>query len=336
MKIVKVDKKFLAAWRENTSHLVDVEGHLVSEIDKALGSHLAMMVRSAKSQRKTLTQRVAIGSGGAAREHVITVTVTRMGMNDSDITAVPTVDGHRVVTGREVLCAQMFQKHGECQLRWPNNVILKVIRDPNVHRPTLAESQQIAPRPEHCPCKDWGRPHPGTHYPTCQWNRLAPPGERAPTDSIPEEEVRILPTEAFEALKPKPAANPATTPIAARVSPSSVVTEPPPLDAPETCRNGCLTWATPKGFPIPTGQHHPTCIFAKPWAIKTARETPRWLVDLRTGEKVRHASNEEVGEAEVAAQKTGQPIIHIEDVPYAVVLDTELSELDPPAEATGT
>lgn len=324
MKIVKVDKKFLAEWRSNISHLVDAEGHLVAELDKNLASHLATVVRSARSQRKSIAQKVAVGSGATMREHVIEVTVTRMGMNADDLSITPTIDGHRVVTGREVLCAQMLQKHGECQLRWPNNVILKVIRDPGVHRPTFQESQQIAPRPEHCPCRSWGRPHPGTHYSTCHWNRLAPPSERAPSDAVPEDEVRVLPAEAFESLKARPAANPATTSIAARVDPRAVVAEPPPLDAPESCRNQCLSWATPKGFPIPKGQHHPTCAFAKPWAIKTARDIPRWLVDLRTGEKVRHANNEEIGEADVAAQRTGQPIIHIEEVPYAVLLETEL------------
>lgn len=324
MKIVKVNKDFLAKWRANVAHLVDDDGHLVCELERPLANHLATVTRSARSQRKSITQKVAVGS----KEHTIAVTVQRNGINADDLSLTPTIDGHRVVTGREVLCAQMFQEHGECQLRWPNNVILKVIRDPNVHRPTFQESQQIAPRPEHCPCKNWGTPHPGTHYPTCQWNRLAPPDERAPSDQVPEEEVRVLPTEAFETLKSRAPVNPATTPVAARVDPRAVVAEPPALDPPESCRNGCLAWATPKGFPIPSGQHHPTCTFAKPWAIKTAREIPRWLVDLHTGLKVRLATNEEIGEADVTAQRTGQPIIHIEEVPYAVILETELAEVE--------
>lgn len=324
MKIVKVNKEFLAKWRANVAHLVDDGGHLVCELERPLANHLAVITRTARSQRKTITQKVAVGS----REHLIRVDVQRAGINADDLALTPTIDGHRVVTGREVLCAQMFQLHGECQLRWPNNVILKVIRDPNVHRPTFAESQQIAPRPEHCPCKNWGAPHPGTHYPTCHWNRLAPPDERAPSDQVPEEEVRVLPTEAFETLKQRPASNPATTPITARVDPSAVVTPSDEPDSPETCRNQCSSWATPKGFPIPKGQHHPTCIFARAWAIKTARETPRWLIDLNTGQKVRHATDEEVGEADIAAQRLGQPVIHIEEVPYAVILETELAEVD--------
>lgn len=324
MKIVRLDRATLREWRENVSHLVDDEGHLTGRLDAALENALSTVVKSARSQRKSVTQRVAIGSGANVREHVITVGVARVGIDQNDITSNVTVDGQRVVSGREVISARMLQKHGECQLRWPNGVILKVVRDPSIRRTTFTESQQIAPRPEHCPCKDWGKPHPGTHYSTCQWNRMAPPEERAPSDRVPDEEIRMLPTEAFASLRPRGVPSAATSVIAAKVDPKAVVVEAPALDAPESCRNGCREWATPKGFPVPDGQHHPTCQFARAWAIKTARDTPRWLVDLRTGEKVRVASNQEVGEAEVMAQRTGSPIIHIDDVPYAVVLETEL------------
>lgn len=324
MKIVRLTAKQLRAWRENVSHLVDDAGHLVAPIDRALDGGIATVVRSARSQRKTLEQKVAIGSGPARREHVVRVEVTRTGIDANDIALTTLVDGHRVVSGREVIAAQMLAEYGECQLRASNGVIIKVVRDPGIHRPTFQESLQIAPKPEHCPCRAWGHPHPGRHYPTCQFNRLAPPDERALSDVIPEEDIRVLPTEAFAALARRPAPNPATTPIAARVDPRAVVTEAPPLDPPESCRNGCLEWATPKGYPIPPGQHHPTCMFAKAWAIKTSSEIPRWLVDLRSGEKVRLADREEIGQAEVAAQRTGSPIIHLNDVPYAVVLETEL------------
>ncbi|HEY3493827.1 MAG TPA: hypothetical protein VGK73_04045 [Polyangiaceae bacterium] len=318
----------LTEWRSNVNHLVDAEGYLVSEIDRALETALSTVVRSARSQRKTITQRIAIGSGAAQREHTIMVTVTRTGMNDTDLALQSSIDGHRVVTGREVFCAKMLAKHGECQLRAPNSVILKVVRNPATHRPTFAESQQVAPKPEHCPCKSWGNPHPGTHYPTCQWNRLAPPEERAPSDQVPEADIRILPKEAFESLKARPLVTAATHPIAARVDPRAAVVEPKPLDSPENCRNGCQDWAMPKGQEREEGQHHPMCTFAKDWAIKTARETPRFLVDLRTGEKVRSASDSEIGESEITKRKTGQPIIHIDEVPYAVLLQSELDEND--------
>lgn len=324
MKIVRLTAKEIREWRLNTSHLVDEEGHLTAQLDRPLENALSTVMRSARSQRKTITQNVAIGAGAAVREYAITVTVTRAGLDANDLSLSPTINGQRVVSGREVIAAQMLQKHGECQLRAPNSVILKVVRNPETHRPTFMESQQLAPRPEHCPCKTWGHPHPGTHFSTCQWNRLAPPDERAPSDQVAEEEVRMLPTEAFAGLKPRAPVVPQTSPIAARVDPRAVVVQPLQLDAPDSCRNGCLAWATPKGFPIAAGQHHPTCSFYKPWMLKTAREIPRWLVDLHTGLKVRVASDAEIGQADVVAQRTGSPIITVNEVPYAVILETEL------------
>lgn len=328
MKIVRLKPSELREWRENRRHLVDAEGHLTGILEPALEQAVSTVARSAQSQRKSLEQRVAVGKPPSQREHLIRIVVERRGIDVADIALVITIDEQRIVTGREVVQAKMLQKHGECQLRGPNNVILKVVRDPGIHRPTFAESLQIAPRPEHCSCKAWGRPHPGTHYATCPWNRQAPPEERAPDGRIDETEVRMLPTEAFESLRARPQPTPATAPVSAKVDPRAVVAQAEALDPPESCRNGCLEWATPKGFPVPLGQHHPTCQFAKAWLIQTARDTPRWLIDLATGERVRHATNEEVGEAEVAAQRTGTPLIHIEEVAYAVVLETELDRED--------
>lgn len=334
MKVVKLSTEDLREWRSNSRYLVDAEGHLTGKVDRNLETAVSTVTRSARSQRKSLEQRVAIGQPPNQKEHVIHVALERVGINDSDVVYTPTIDAMRIVTGREVVCAKMLQKHGECQLRQPNNVILKIVRDPGVHRPTFQESLQVAPRPEHCGCKSWGTPHPGVHYQTCPWNKLAPPEERAPNTHLPENEVRMLPTEAFESLKPRAAQAPHNAPVMARVDPRAVVVQPKELDPPESCRNQCLNWATPKGFPIPDGQHHPTCGFAKDWLIKTARETPRWLVDLTTGQKVRIASDEEVGQGEVAAQRTGSPIIHIDSVPYAVVLETEL-DAEAKADAPG-
>ena len=331
MKIVRLKADDLRRWRKNTAFLVDDLGHLIGEVDEPLERAIATVTRSARSQGKTLEQAVAIGAGPTQRRHAIKIVVTRTGINAADFAVEPNVDGHRVINGRDVMAAEMLAEHGECQLRSPNGVILKIIRDPATHRPTFKESQQVAPRPEHCGCKAWGRPHPGTHYPTCPWNRLAPPDERAPDTQLSDEEVRVLPAEALAGLQRRAAPVPfAPRPVAetmvARLAPGSAVSDPEPLDSPDNCRNECLKWATPKGHPIAEGQHHPTCHFAKRWAIKTAREIPKWLVDLNTGEKVRHATEAEVGEADIMAKKTGTPIIHIDAVPYTVVLETELHE----------
>ncbi len=326
MKIVKLKREELREWRENRRHLVDEAGHLTGRVEPALETALSTITRSAIQQRKSLQQRVAVGPPSAQREHVIAVIVERKGLDMNDLTVAATIDGQRIVTGREVVCARMFQQHGECQLRAPNSVILKVVRDPNVHRPTFQESQQIAPRPEHCPCKSWGRPHAGTHYSTCPWNRQAPPEERAPTEGVSEDEARMLPSEAFTTLMPLAPRSPATATVAARVDPRAVVQQAETIDSPDSCRNGCLGWATPKGFPVTPGQHHPTCGFAKAWSIKTAREMPRWLVDLRDGQRVRPATDAEIGQAEITAQRTGSPIVHIDDIPYGVLLESALDE----------
>lgn len=334
IKIVKVSAEFLRAWRNNVSHLVDAEGHLVGTLEAALETHLQNVRTTARARRRSIEQRVQIGTGERAREHTVSVVIGRVGINADDYTVTATIDGHRVVSGRDVLCAQMFQAHGECQLRWPNNAILKVVRDPSVRRPTFLESQQLAPRPEHCSCRDWGRPHPGTHYPTCPNNRLAPPDERAPSDALSEDEVRVLPPEALTALAaPRAPNNPAVTPTVARLEPKETVIEAAPLDPPDTCRNGCLEWATPKHAPIPPGQHHPTCTFARAWAIKTDAAVPRWLINLRTGEAMRTASRDEVAKADVEARRTGQPILQIDDVPYAVVRADEVEGLTKTAAA---
>lgn len=326
MHVHKLTRHELTRWRDNTRHLVDDDGFVTTRVTPALEGAISTVMRSAQSQRKTLTQRVAIGSGSNVTEHTIVVSVSRTGTDMGHLAITATVDGQRLVTGREVLCAELLQKYGECQLRAPNNVILKVVRNPDLRRPTFKESEKLAPSPEHCPCKAWGNPHPGTHYPTCQWNRLAPPEERAPSDAVPEDEARMLPTEALASLKPRAPVTPATAPIAARVSPTAVTPASAPLDPPGSCRNGCLSWATPQGFPIPEGQHHPTCAFAHDWAVQTARDTPRFLVDLHTGEVMRRATLAEVGEAEVVASRTGNPIVTIEGQLYAVVLESEIQE----------
>lgn len=340
MKVIRLKPPELREWKANVRHLVDDEGYVRSKIPKTLDDAIVTVFRSAQSRGRSVEQKVGV----AGKEYVIRVTARQTGINSMDIAFETTVDGMRVMSGHDVLCAKMFAEHGECQLRRPNGIILRVVRDPTARRPTFEESTQIAPRPEHCPCRNWGNPHPGHHYPTCPYNRLAPLEERAPSDVVPEAEAALLPTMALSTLaKPALGGAPlATTPLSvplspsplvpmplfaptvATLAPSSAVVQPPPLDPPDSCRNGCLGWATPPKFPVPQGQHHPMCTFAKDWSIKTNREVPRWLVDLRTGLKVRRADDEEVSHGEIQARKTGAPIIHVDDVPYAVILETEL------------
>jgi hypothetical protein len=316
MKIVYADTETMREWRANASHLVEDDGTISGLVDPSLESPLAAITRTARMKIKTQEQTVKVGRITAA----IRVEVTRTGRGNDEYVMETTVDGKRVVSGREIVAARLLDEYGSCQLRARNGLILKVIQDPRVKRPTHAEALRTAPPPQNCECRTWGKAHPGVHYATCQWNRLAPPEEQAPTGPT-EEEMRTLPRQAFASL----ARSPGAPVISSRPDPKEVVKEADPLDPPDACRNECLSWATPKGVPVPAGQHHPTCVFARRWQQKTSREIPRWLVDLKSGERVRPATDEECGKADVEAKRSGSPIVHVNDVPYAVVVESELA-----------
>ena len=326
MKIVRLNTDQLRAYRRNQSHLVDAEGHLIGRLSPELDTAVTAVATRARQRRQNLDETITAGK--PPKTFRVRVAVKRVGNDMNDLAVGTTLDGNRVVSGRDVFFAQMLQEHGECQLRLMNGVILKTLRDPNIRRPTHAESQQLSPKPEHCPCKTWGAPHPGTHHQTCQWNRVAPPEERAPAgEALSDSELAVLPVEALASLAaPRAPHSPLLEPVHARLSSSPVTppseTEQP--DPPERCRNGCLEWVTGNGKPVPAGEHHPMCTQARAWAIQTDKSEPRWLIDLRNGEKVRRATDEEIGRGDVEAKRSGSPIIHLDDVPYAVVRDGEL------------
>lgn len=314
-KIVYATVELMREWKVNASHLVDDEGFVRSVLDPSLESSLAAVQRTAKQKMKSQEIVVAIGKS----KLTIAVVITRTGRSNEEYTIETTVDGQRVVSGREIIEARLLHENGECQLRHRNGRILKVIKDPAVHRPTFKESLQTAPKPNNCSCASWGKPHPGVHYSTCPWNRLAPPDEQA-AEVPTEAELAHLPRQAFASLSRSPGA-PVTV---SRPDPKEVVKEATPLDAPETCRHSCLQDPTPKNVPIPDGQHHPMCPFAMAWARKISKEIPQWLVDVNTGERVRLANDLEIGQADVAAKRMGARIIHVNDVAYAVLLETDL------------
>lgn len=324
MKIIRMTSKALAAWKENVSHLVDYEGHIVRKLTNDEDRAVAAVIKKARQSRKPMEAEMTVANGTTMKKLQVKVDVRRTGRGDGDFSHSTTVDGGRYVSGRDVICAKLLAEHGECQLRQPNGTILKVLRDPGVKRPTFRDSLQTAPKPDNCPCVSWGKPHPGTHYSTCPWNRLAPPEERAPAGPTAEE-METLPEEAFAALA-RPTDGTMGTVTVARVEKDQVVMESEPLDPPETCRNECLKWAVPAGRTIQEGQHHPLCVFAEKWALRTMREEPFWLVNIRNGEKVRRATDEERAKAQIAATRTGSPVIDVDEAPYAVVSEKELEE----------
>ncbi len=317
MKIIRMTHKAITAWRDNVPHLVAASGKLVRTMTAYEDKAVAAVTRQARYKGKSLEAEVVVGD----KTLKVEARITRTGRGEGEYTCETFVDGLRHVSGREVIAAQLLKEHGECQLRHPNGNVVKVIRDPGKNRPSFKESLQTAPRPENCQCLSWGRAHPGTHYATCPWNRLAPPDEQAvaaPTD----EELAHLPLEALPSLA-RSAGDRVTvqTPDARQV-----VAEPEPLDSPDECRNGCRQWALPPGKTLEDGQHHPICFFYHKWKVKTSNAIPFSLVDLRSGQKVRPASDEERGQGEINQKKTGAPIIHVDEVPYAVLPDTEIEE----------
>ncbi len=82
----------------------------------------------------------------------------------------------------------------------------------------------------------------------------------------------------------------------------------------------------PGGRPISPGNHHPACPFARAWEIQMSKEEPFVLVDISTGEKLRRATDEEKGQAEINSRKTGASIIQIDERPYAVIAEADLAE----------
>lgn len=343
MKIIKMTHKAISAWRENVPHLVDDSGTIVRKLSNDEDRAVATVVRMARLKRRDVEQEMTISNGVSMKAIYVKCVCVRTGRSNDEYMVSTFVDGHQYVSGREIIAAKILAEHGECQLRHPNGTIVKIIRDPNIHRPTLKESQQTAPKPENCGCVSWGIAHPGTHYATCPWNRFAPPEEQAiaaPTDA----ELSHLPEAALASLArhmggsnggstsqaiggPSVSDSISVTGVTvSRPDPKYVVVESEPLDPPASCRNGCLDWALPSGKVIVEGQHHPMCVMAQRWAIKTEKTASRWLVDLRNGNKVRRATDQEIGMGDISQKKTGSAIIHVDDVPYAVLLESEMNE----------
>lgn len=319
MKVHKLDRYELQRWRDNRPHFVlpngSVEGPLPDGLDPLLAS---LVLRARQTQREV---RQKIQHFGVVYDVLVTVSPAPKGSINGGVQTTLTVDGKTIVTGREVLYDALFEEHGECQVRAPNNVILKVVRDPNERRPTLADGLRLAPRPSACPCKDWGHPHPGVHHAACQYNRVAPADERAPSAVVSDAEL------AGSLAPVAPAPHAAAHAAAAQTVTSAPVKAPPVAEGPlppERCRHGCLEWPTPGGRALEPGAHHPACPDAHAWAQHQSRERAMWLVDLKTGERVRRASLAEIAESDTQKRKTGVPVLHIDERPYAVVPDSEL------------
>ncbi len=316
MRIIKLTAPALRAWKQNVPHLVDNSGLIIRPISVFEDTQITQAIRDTRAKRKGLERQATVtNETGKSVIHIVT-TYTRRGNTDTDYTIDVSIDGHQYKSGREVLAAQLLAEFKtDIQIRHPNGSVLKTVRDPNQKRMTVKDSELIATHPDHCSCKEWGNPHPGTHYATCPQNRLAPPEHQAPKAPT-EAELQTLPKVAYPSL---------ARPDVTVAYPENPVQQAELLPSPQECKNGCLEWAVPAGKTLEEGQHHPVCFFHDKWRLKTVQEEQFWLVDLHTGEKVRRATRQEAGEAELAFRRTGASILSINDVPYGIVRDSDLA-----------
>lgn len=315
MKIYRLGRDELTRWRQNTPHFVLPDGRVEGPLPPGLDPLIAGVVLRAKQQRRSL--EVKVGHLGVVYSVAVEATITKTGLVNTAVT----VDGRSIATGRDVLYDELFTQHGPLQVRAPNGVILKVVRDPGEERPTVADGQRLAPRPSACTCKDWGSPHPGVHHQTCPFNRFAPAEERAPTTAMGEAELAAVPA---AALAPAPPPQTQTSSVTSTPVAATPVAEGPV--SPEACPEECFAWPVGGGGTIAAGQHHPTCPHHLPWLQHQSRSRAAWLIDLRSAERVRRATLDELAESDVRRKRTGQPVIFIDDVPYAVVPESELAE----------
>ncbi len=247
-----------------------------------------------------------------------------------------TIDGLELTDTKSVMRAEMLARHGECQLRWTNGKVLCVIRDPSVRRPTAKEALRSSVSPDSCPCKNWGDPHPGRHHRVCQQNEKAPPEERGDIGADGPVHVSDAAIEIEEAAGIGHAAGQrllATGATVGTVESAPVVKSAPKAHAPAECPNGCFGWVRHDGK---TEGHHPICEHAAAW--EAVDKTPSVLVDIDSGEVLRPATIDEIGEAEASEKRTGAATVKIGEqifmvVPADEVAPGETSAAEDPAEA---
>jgi hypothetical protein len=309
-KVVRLTSQEHRAWSANTPQLVDSKGiprtHITPAVEKACAK-VQSIARSKERSVKTERARVIeAGHDGKDYEKVLTIEckVSRKGNGKGEIQIFTFVEGMMRVTTREIIMARMFKKHGECQLMRPNGKFLKKIRDPNQKLTNVgapANTTMHAPEPHNCACKDWGAPHPGKHFPMCQYNQYAPQAQRG---TAPGEDSEGHP---IRKRNLPPGVNEATAVV------SPVVEKKIP--SPDECE--CKKWERQD-----PNKHHNICQYKTDWENRNRPDY--YLASLDTGETVRKATPEEVAAAEVELQRTGQAQVEIEGGLYLVCEEKDL------------
>lgn len=321
-KVIRLNPTDQRTWRQNQSVLLDPEGNPVRNVSFAESRALADTEKRARHLRQPV--RVEVKDGAT----VTTIVSVPAFISRETLIVKTTIDGHEVVSGREFFKQRVLAAHGECQLRSHTGQFMCSIRDPNVVRPSAKDAMRNAPRPEACPCKDWGEPHAGRHHPICEWNVKAPPDERAhPEDSIQSMNVP-LPVTILKVEKPSildvPSRKlpPPRRPVPATVS--EVIPLPMTVQATESTRAlspaecVCQEWA--KSPSSEEGKHHPICQWKDAWETLQSGKEPMFLVNLTTGEVGRAATIDEIN---AARGERGYTIIGSDQ--YGVIPESEVN-----------
>lgn len=313
-KHIRLNSAQHRAWSANTPQLVNSKGTPVKAVSPELEAQCEKVRREALKTVASVKKRIRFkekNESGEETKQELTVEgrIKRYGDGPDQFRVFVFVEGMLKTSTRDIMLAQFFQTHGECQLARPNGKMLKIVRDPTrtITTPNPAALRQ-APPPEQCSCREWGAPHPGKHHHICEYNHLAPADERS--DGLPDtsegkpSNVERLPVGVARVEPPKPAPLPVS-----------------PQDCP------CRDWA--KDDP---DSHHPLCENKKAWETHASNRPTFNLVSLDSGETVREASEDEVAQAEIEAQQSGQMLININDAMYMVQKAEPSQPVDAPSE----
>ena len=338
MKIVKLKPSEHRRWRANVSLLIDKAGKIVRPMTLREAQVISELQKKAVNARGPLIAEEIDPTAEPPLEGeqptTIELRVTPHAVKGSTARHyVQTIGEHEVILDRDLMVREVFANHGECQLRSMTGQMMRAIRDTSKTRPLAADANRHAPKPEHCVCLDWGTtPHPGTHHPVCEWNLIAPFGERAPAEGVG--------TTGGEATRVQvgqfnmPAESQASLDTHASVTVDAKHEQVP---APKDCV--CARWA--KNEQSVDGQHHNICEWHDRWLTihplveaprpvarpKVERPPQKVLVSLKTGLPARVAQPDEI---EAASGVSG--VVEIAGEQFSVIAENELPDRSPSTE----
>ena len=331
-KIVRMTADQARQWRQNIPQLIFPDGKVHRAVSVVEEEHIGVVteecrLREESKEVEVLGRPLKVDirrTGAGPGEFVMRVYYDKarpeLESDDPEDGEKPEPVWLEKVTARDVIKKWFVNEYGvDCQLRYPNGTVAAMARDPDVKRPTYKDSNRLAPNPDNCECREWGGRPKGKHHYICPHNRYAPPDEQS---SAP-----VTPTEV--PLKPKGIVMSRSLPGAISSEPKVTHTEvatpivqqptaPPNVPEPEECV--CKAWQKPEG--ADPKKHHPLCAQAPKW--EALHRDPSYIVDLDTYNKVREATEEETAEAGVRRKKTGDSVIALNGIHYAVMTQKAL------------